>query len=204
MTVHRRGASAARKKQRRRNKRPCRSAPAAPGGVTLAFGRKWADHRIHWRGITRWTAVTVDVAGRTITPERYEVQLRATDASGVAIELDSGDAAIWTKLQPADEPTRVSFANLHRPKVWYFQTRVRAMNRVAGTRCYSAWSAWTAATQPVTGALTGPPAPTGVAVAVSRTNEPTKSKPFVATVTANEVPNWTPSMVTRNPAPPTT
>jgi hypothetical protein len=126
--------------------------------------------------------------------ERYEVQLRATDASGVAVELDSGDPAVWTELVPGDEPTRAAFANLHRPKTWYYQTRVRALNRVwtTGVRCYSAWSAWTAATQPAGGALTGPPAPTGVALTFART-EPSKTRPFTATVVGNEVPNWTPT-----------
>lgn len=192
MTVHRRGAAAEKKKSRRRDKRPCRSAPATPTGVTLAFGRKWADHRIHWRGVTRWTAVTADTAGRAIAVERYEVQIRQTDASGVPTELDGGDDTYWTRWVPADDPQRVAFPELHKPKSRWYQTRVRALNRVAGNRCYSAWSAWTSPAQP-SGTPTGPPAPTGVAVTTSRTNEPTKGKPFTAKVVANEVPNWTPT-----------
>lgn len=138
------------------------------------------------------SVVSTDVAGRTITPDRYQFELRATDASGVPVELDSGKAAVWRAQAPGDqaEPHAV-FYPLARPATWRYQARGRVLNRVEGHNCWSAWSSWTTATLAPTGEPPGPPAPTGVALAFSA-NDGAKLRPWDAIVTGNEVPNWDP------------
>jgi hypothetical protein len=192
--THRQGVQADLKRSKRRPKRPCRSAPAAPTNVTLTFGKREVHHREVWRARAKWDPVTTDVAGRNITVELYQVQFRATDASGVPVELDSGDAAIWRVGVEADaSPLAAVHAPLARPRTWYYQVRVRAGNRIAGGKtCWSAWSAWTTPVQPTTGALPGPPAPTGLSLSFTR-DESRRGNPWIAKAQWNEVPTWTPT-----------
>ncbi len=187
--VHRRGQDAETRKATRRPKRPCRSAPSAPANVQVSFGTREAKERQEWRARVTWDAVTTDVASRSISVEAYTVQLRATDASGNPVETDGGDPAVWRVL--VDDDTKAVFAPIARPKTWYYQARVRALNRVGGARCWSAWSAWTTPIQPSTGALPGPPVPTGLALNFYDT-DPGRDEALHATVSWNEIGAWTP------------
>jgi hypothetical protein len=190
--VHRKGTAPDTKKLKRRAKRPCRSAPAVPGTVTVAFAKREVTNREIWRGRVRWDAVTQDTAGRALAVELYQVELRATDASGVPVDFDGGDPAVYSAPIPADLPRLAVFFPLARPRTWYYQGRVRALNRVRGARCWSAWSAWTTATQPATGALPGPAAPTGPTLTIDKV-EGARSSPFRAKLSWNEVPQWAPA-----------
>jgi hypothetical protein len=163
-TVHRHDKARERRQARKRKKRPCRSAPSVPGSVTCTFGRRKTGKKDHWRARVRWNAVTTDVAGRSLNPEQYRIQLRATDSGGTPIELDGADEALWTRNIAADEPTHAVFSPLARPRAWYYQARVRCMNRVYGARCWSAWSAWTTPAR----AISGGPSSTGLAVTKKR------------------------------------
>lgn len=87
--VQRGGTAYTAKDAAKRHKRPCRSAPATPA-FTVAFRRMQAKgKRRDWKAIANYTPVTLDVAGRPITVEQYQAQLRYTDASGVPINLDT-------------------------------------------------------------------------------------------------------------------
>jgi microcystin-dependent protein len=155
-TVHRHDKARERRQARKQKKRPCRSAPSVPGSVTVTFGRRKSGKKDHWRARVKWNAVTTDVAGRTLAPERYAVQLRATDSGGNAIELDGPDEAIWRVNAFADEALHAVFSPLARPRAWYYQARVRCMNRVHGARCWSAWSAWTTPARAISGGPNNP------------------------------------------------
>jgi hypothetical protein len=319
--VHRSGTAVAAKKANRRHGRNCRSAPAVPTGVSLRFGRRDMGKRDRWRAVADWDPVTEDVGDRAISVESYQVQLRATDASGDPVETqgqiessnatgsdftvhagsapvsfhrreldaspdeikktltglttgiavsvnfyarelvgvgdprlkfeiwnvtdsssvtsknetlttqnpklyvtrdfiplvgktyearvsyvsgsgiglldhiqwhDKGDIAIWTRHTPGDtDPLIELFADIPRPKAWFYQTRVRALNRHAGARCWSAWSAWTTPTNPATGTIAGPPAPTGVTLVLDKV-EGIRGAPWRAKVKWNETPWWVP------------
>jgi hypothetical protein len=193
MGVKKKGLHEDVRKTRRRAKRPCRSAPQAPANVTLTFGKREVKEREEWRARVRWDPVTQDVAGRDITDriDAYQTQLRATNASGNPVELDSGQPAVWKHLLRGDDDHDV-YAPIVRPRTWYYQTRVRAGIRVAGTICWSAWSAWTTPVQPATGALPGPPVPTGQTLTFIR-DESRKGSPWAAKQQWNEVPTWTPT-----------
>jgi hypothetical protein len=191
--VHHKGLHEDARRSKRRAKRSCRSAPAAPTNVTLTFGVREVKEREEWRARARWDPVTQDVAGRDITDriDAYQTQLRATDASGNPVELDSGQPAVWKHLLRGDDDHDV-YAPIVRPRTWYYQARVRAGIRVAGTMCWSAWSPWTTPVKPVTGALPGPPAPTGQTLTFVR-DETHRGSPWTAVQTWNEVGQWIPT-----------
>lgn len=190
--VHRRGMQEDVKRTKRRAKRPCYSAPAAPTNVTLDFGRREVKEREEWRAITKWDPVTQDASGRSINVAAYAVQWRATDASGNPVELDGGQSAVWRQRLEGDDETRAVLAPIARPRTWYYQTRARAARRVAGRLCWGPWSAWTTPVQPATGAVPGPPAPTGQTLTFTRDTS-RRGSPWIAVQTWNEVPQWTPT-----------
>jgi microcystin-dependent protein len=320
--VHRKGAASERKRDHQHKKKGCHSAPEVPANVELRFRKRNEDHKPVWRGIVKFDPVTVDVAARPLDPERYDVELRAVDASGDPVEThgqevsttadgadfivdtgsttvvgkgrrlenhgtkikktltglttgiefgvdcyarkstgdtdatihfaiwdtflgtevaqkngspdtikpkvvvtlkhtpvvghgyeiratyqsgttgkpiieqaqwhDNGDAAVWRHRLSGDaDPLKEAFPDLAKPKVWYYSARCRAMNRVGGARCYSAWSAWTAAANPATGDPIGPPAPDGLSLTFHR-EEARKKSPFQVKAVWNELPWWIP------------
>ena len=139
-------------------------------------------------------------ATRSVTPvagHTYEARVTFLSGTGKPIVQaaqwhDKGDTAIWRHRVPGDaDPLRARFNDLPKPKVWYYQARCRAMNRVHGAKCYSAWSAWTTAANPVTGDPIGPPAPDGLVLTFHR-NEARKKSPFQAKALWNELPWWMP------------
>jgi microcystin-dependent protein len=327
--VHHRGERGNNKKNRRRGKRPCISAPSTPTNVDLKFRKVERNRTKRWNGRVKWDAVTTDVGGRTLPTntdgnaraDGYQIQLQACDPSGDPVELglqedsadqygtnwsdtsgastvlktyerrlnatgniitstnltgltagievvvqffahldtagsatvkfevwnvtagssviskqttvtdshlpklqakmkftpaggtnyamrvtwvsgsnkpvltkgewhDTGDTALWRK-RADDEDTSILFKELARPKVWYYQARVRARSNHQGHRCWSAWSGWTSPTNPVTGDETGPAAPDGLALTFDRTDNKRKA-PFRAKVVWNEVGWWIP------------
>lgn len=189
--VHRSGTVTLAKKAAKRHARNCRSAPKVPTGITVTFVKNENRSRAFWNARVKWNDVTEDVSGRALSVEAFQVQLRATDASGVPVQLDGVDHDFWRQRIEADEDRRAVFRDIPRPKTFYYQARVRTMNRHHGTRCWSAWSPWTTPIQPVTGALTGPPAPTGVILRLDKV-EGVRKNPWRAKVRWNEVPQWTP------------
>lgn len=190
--VQRSGVARTAKDLKRLHKRPCRSAPATPTGVTVSFQKHWERKAMHWDARVKWDAVTLDVAGRTISVEAYQVQLRATDASGVPLQTDGADHDFWRQMVP-DDDRRVRFQDLPRPKTYYYQARVRVLNRIHGGRCWSAWSGWTAAQQAAGGALTGPPAPTGLALNFDKVEAAPRGTPWRGRVLWNRSADWTPT-----------
>lgn len=115
MRVQGKGLAADVRAGKRRRKRPCRSAPAAPANVTLTFGRREVKEREEWRAITQWDPVTQDSAGRSINIELYRVELRAVDASGDPVETvgqaqtfyaDGADFAVAAGSAPVDGRAR--------------------------------------------------------------------------------------------------
>lgn len=191
--VQRGGTARTAKDLKRRRKRVCQTVPATPTSVTLSFEKHWQLGRMHWDARVKWAAVTLDAAGRALTGlDSYQVELRATDASGVPVQNDGAEHDYWLENRPADETRRVRFQDLPKPKTHYYQARVRALNVIRGGRCWSAWSGWTTATQPVTGATPGPPAPTGVTLSFDKV-EGAKRRPWRARSRWNEVPTWTPT-----------
>jgi hypothetical protein len=160
--VQRGGTARTARDAKRRHKRPCRSAPATPTGITLTFVERSPRHsrEERWDARVKWDAVTTDVAGRPLNIEAYQVKLRATDASGVPVQIDGVDHDFWRK-RVDDDDRRVRFVNLPRPRHWYYQTQVRALNRIHGGRCWSLWSGWTMPMKPFTPT---PPQPTDVTI----------------------------------------
>lgn len=104
---------------------------------------------------------------------------------------DAADAMVWKKTAH-DEDTGILFKSLERPKVYYYQARVRARSNHHGHRCWSAWSAWTVATNPVTGDEVGGPAAEGLVLTFEKTGK--KHNPFRAITTWNEVGWFIPPM----------
>jgi hypothetical protein len=139
-------------------------------------------------------------ASRTFTPavgKTYEARISWVSGTGIGIAdhiqwHDLGDVAIWRRWTSADdEPTKTVFVPIARPKTWFYQTRVRAMNRVHGARCYSAWSAWTTPVNPGHGTQIGPNAPTGLTQVIDKV-EGTRRRSWRVRARWNEVPWWTP------------
>jgi hypothetical protein len=178
---------------KRRRKRPCATAPKVPANLAVAFLVKEVHHREVWRARVTFDAVTLDVADRPLAPERYAAQLRYTNASGVPITIGGASDDVRRGFIDADDtPLKIVFEDLSRPKSWYVQVRVRTMNRVRGQRCYSAWSSWTTATQPSSGALAGPPAPSGLVLTFDKV-EAGRGKAWRAKARLNQSGQWTPT-----------
>ena len=191
--VHRSGVGRTVQDMKRRRKRPCASAPKVPTGLTQTFIKKDVHHQEVWRARVTFTAVTLDVADRPLAPERYDVELRYTDASGVPITLSgAADDVRRESIQADQTPLKVVFEDLAHPRSWYVQTRIRTMNRVRGGRCFSAWSAWTTATNPSTGALPGPAAPSSLTLTFDKV-EGFRKYPWRARAKWNEIGTWTPT-----------
>lgn len=182
-----------RRSTRKRHTRHCVSAPKVPTGLAVAFVQERSLDRQIWRARVTWNGVTQDVADRPLVPEGYAIELRYTDASGVPINIAGSSDDVRRAFVPADDsPLKAVFQDLARPRSWYVQVRIRTLNRVHGGRCWSAWSAWTTATQPSTGALPGPPAPTGVTLTFDKV-EGFRKHPWRARVRGNEIGTWTPA-----------
>lgn len=138
---------------------------------------------------------------RTFTPaagKTYEARVSFVSGSGTGFFShanwhDLGNAAQWSQMVPSDEdPFAAGFLDIPRPKVWFYATRVRAMNRHAGHRCWSAWSEWTTPKNPFSGMLAvGPPAPTGVTLVLDKV-EGARRSTWRAKVKWNETPWWFP------------
>lgn len=318
--VQRGGIARTAKAAAKRHKRPCRAAPAIPTGVGIKFGKKHVRHQTMWRAGINWDPVNEDVNGRDIGINRYQVKLRATDASGEAVETHLQDEALrkngkdfvvhagsapdhrhakelnnatdvirhtltglttgipvqvdfYARKLAADASTvkceiynstdsvsvtdkngspehtqkprviatrsftpaagktyqaRVTFVNgpgtclfqqiqwhtkgddvewsemvngddhfaafpdLPRPASWYFQAKVRAESRHNGARCWSAWSAWTPAEIPVSGAIAGPDVPDGITLVIDKVEGKGKN-PWRARVGWNEMGPWIPA-----------
>ncbi len=131
------------------------------------------------------------VSGKT-----YAVRVSWVSGTGIALLQkaewhDKGNFAIWretVKASSDDQELHVNFPLAH-PRVWYYQCRVRCLNRIHGGKCWSAWSSWTAATNPVTGDPIGPPQVDGVTIGFDRLGGK-RHNPFRATITWNETPFW--------------
>jgi hypothetical protein len=178
---------------KKRRKRPCASLPKTPTNVAVAFVKKEVHHREVWRARVTFDGVTVDVAERPLTVERYQAQLRYTNASGVPITIGGASDDVRRGSIAADEtPLKIIFERLSRPKSWYVQARVRTLNRVRGARCWSAWSAWTTAAQPTTGTLAGPPAPSGLVLTFDKV-EGTRGRTWRAKGRITQSGQWTPT-----------
>jgi hypothetical protein len=132
------------------------------------------------------------VAGKT-----YEARVSWTSGTGKGLFhhvqwFAKGDEAVWTRWTSADdEPTHTVFGSLARPKTWYYQVRMRVSSRVAGHRCYSAWTAWTTPINPGHDAMVGPPPPTGVTQVIDKV-EGVRRAAWRVRTRWNELPWWTP------------
>jgi hypothetical protein len=105
-----------------------------------------------------------------------------------------GDVALWSETVPADDAeaggqvTNV-FGHIAKPKAYYYQARVRVLNRIHGGKCWSSWSSWTSPVQPATLTPIGPPAPDGIVLSFDRV-EGAKGRPWRAKLKWNTVPEW--------------
>lgn len=256
-------------------KHPCRTAPPAPSGFAVDyFKRDLKGPHFEWAARAKWSPVTADAAGRPLAVDGYEVQLRATNASGVPQEVEyarqavtgsastdiftatahgfsvndtveftatTGGAGINTgqlyyviatslttdtfkvsatqggssinvtsnltapsfvrkndkhdyksHFEPGHGPgsdEKALFHPLPKPKLYYFQARIRTLSKHKGHRCWSAWSSYTTPTQPATGAIGGTPVPASVALTLDKV-EGTEKYPWRARVKWNELSTW--------------
>lgn len=141
------------KKANKRHQRNCRSAPEVPVLDTPSFAIREVNDRDVWRARVNFDPVTEDVAGRAITVEAYQAQLRFTDSGGTPISIGGHTDDVMRDLVQADEVLRFVFEPLPRPRRWYVQIRARALNRIHGGRCWSAWSGWTTPMLPAAGTV---------------------------------------------------
>jgi hypothetical protein len=92
-----------------------------------------------------WDKVDQDVDGADIEPEKYIVQMRYTDSSGDPIESTKVHRKTVQAKDKDDDPNdgddglHALFRGLRKPKKWYVQFRVRAVD---GKRL-GKWSEWT-------------------------------------------------------------
>lgn len=134
----------------------------------------------------KWTPV----AGKT-----YRFRVTWSSGSGKPIlsktEMwDASDDMTWIK-QAQDEDTKVLFKELVRPKVYYYRARGRARINHHHRRCWSAWTSWTTAINPVTGDEAGMDPPDGLGIKFDRTGGK-RHNPFTAILTWNEAGWWIP------------
>lgn len=191
MKTYRAGVQQKAKKANKKHKRPCRSAPATPTGVVLTFHHRESTHRKEWHARVDFDPVEEDVADppRSLRIHQYQVQLQATNASGVPLETHGGKPDTRSQTVKRDDDERAIFPSLAKPKTNYYRARVRAMTVDRGKHCWSAWSGWTDAEQPVSGTITGPPAPDGLTLSFDRV-EGTAKNPFRALCVWNETAWW--------------
>lgn len=250
---------------RRRKGRPCGYPPLAPTNVTLTI--RIREHKTHpeFQGRVRWDKVTTNEGGRPTNIERYEVQLRATDAGGTPVDVDdvenkprrhkkrtsppksvritaativsgttarfttakahgfiTGDKVVVSDMTPAgyngtwtlsaaasttfdanigtspadstehgivedsDDFLHVIFTQLSKPKTWYQQTRVRAVNRDG---CAGDWSAWTTPQLPNTADSALPPMPGGLSLDFDKVQKHRRQR-WMGKLQWNEVVNF--------------
>jgi microcystin-dependent protein len=91
-------------------------------------------------------------------------------------------------IEDRDDKLHVVTRTLPRPKTWYWQARVRAVD---SDQCQGNWSAWTTAALPWTGADPAPPVPTfgGTPITFERIGVE-KKRQFRLKFTFDEVVNW--------------
>jgi hypothetical protein len=134
---------------------------------------------------------------RTFTPaagKTYEARVSWVSGTGIGLFHhiqwhDLGEAAVWNKYIDTDDDEIAVFQDIARPKTWFYQFRVRIMNRVGGHRCFSAWSAWTTPINPGHGTYAGPPPPTGLTQVIDKVDG-TRRAPWRVRSRWNEAPWW--------------
>lgn len=130
-----RGAVAELREARRRAKRPCRSAPAAPTNGQTIWETTDGNRFDRIRGRFRWDEVTTDIANRPISVRRYIVQVQHSKDQVNWSEPDR--RVVAAKDDDANTTAHVVIRGIH--KRLFYRWRVRAEDRHG---CRSAWAGW--------------------------------------------------------------
>lgn len=96
------------------------------------------------------------------------------------------DGTDFGKLSDRDDKLHVITRKLPRPKTWYWQARVRAVD---ADQCQGNWSVWTTPGLPWTGADPQPPTPTGLNITFDNKDRNRHNR-WRAIVEWDEVLNW--------------
>jgi hypothetical protein len=154
-----------------------------PSGTTF----RYVTRRAHGR-----------VAGDSIevkdcqSPATYNGTFVVTNVvNSTTLEVNGGSAGVADCADPGvmiddDDRLHVITRELPRPKTWYQQTRVRAVDNHG---CPGAWSPWTTPLLPWTGADPQPPTPTGLTLTFDNKDKSRRNR-WRAIAECDEVINW--------------
>lgn len=117
---------------------------------------------------------TVSASGLTAT--QFQATIGSTPANGTE----------FGTCEEANDWLHVNVLHLPRPKKWYWQARVRCVDR---NNCAGDWTAWTSPVLPWTGADPAPPVPTGLTLTFDQ-GEKGRWDRNRAVITFNEVKNF--------------
>lgn len=111
--------------------------------------------------------------------------------NSTTLEVNGGSSGVADCADPGvmiddDDRLHVITRELPRPKTWYWQARVRAIDNHG---CPGAWSAWTSPLLPWTGADPLPPTPTGLTLSFD-SKDKNRHNRWRAIAEWNEVVNW--------------
>lgn len=165
--------------------------PDAPTNVTLTFRVKEKKTRLEYKAVVKFDPTVINACLADI--DYWMVQIRATNAAGTPLETETEGDVLRRKKVDAQEfddteaefPHAV-FPNIEKPKVWYWQARVRIIDK---HHRKGLWSDWTDPLLPVQEALPKPPTPTGVALSFDR-REKNRHLALRAVVVWDEVGTW--------------
>lgn len=135
------------------------SEPSPPDLDSITFRMREQKVRPEYRAVCTWDEVNADTHGNETYCDRYEVQIRPCNAAGDPhAEGDTSKKTVHDRdADDEDSATKAVFNVLERPKKWYWQFRVRAID-IHNKK--SDWSEWlTSATVPAADPRVLPPAP---------------------------------------------
>lgn len=185
----------------------CPNPPAAPSTITESFQVTEDRTALNFAPKVSWAAVTRDEQGHKIDIHQYVVQMVATsggglDAQGMGppVELEDGKPRLremhknipkhdanGNSTDPADD-FFVVYPEVPRPKTWYWQARVAAVDEKG---CQGDFTPWTNQRLPwqTDSGRGAVPTPSGVAM-IFDTEEKSRHDRYRAEVTFNEIRNW--------------
>lgn len=160
--------------------------PGPPTSVVLSFNIRERKTHLEYHAKVTWLPPTVGACQADV--DYYVIQIRPTNAAGVPHDDPGGKRSLFVDGAAFDvgENPYAIFYQLEKPKTWYWQARVQAVDH-AGRK--GTWSAWSTQQLPVQVAEPIPPTPTGVALNFDRM-ESAKHNPWRVIVSWDEINNW--------------